>query len=153
MTKRKIIINHSIIFLVLSLILFFSAGSILNKTVPEIENVRLWMDLVIYGTILILILTSVSCLVFLKKHKIIGLFIILINLFWFWLSIYLLYRYHITDYYPTFRIADWILILHNVLALVGIIIGYKIITSKLNLKKAVLIDFILIILGVISYQL
>ncbi|MGJ8716589.1 MAG: hypothetical protein ACSHXG_15930 [Maribacter stanieri] len=152
MTKRKIIVIHSIVFLVLSFVLFFSAGTILNGLVPEIENVRLWLDLIIYGTILILILTTVSCLVFLKQRKAIGTFIILVNILPLWFSANFLYRYHFTEFHPTYRMPDWSLILNAVLAIVGFIIGYKTLTTKLSLILAVFIALLLIIIGIVAIQ-
>ncbi len=153
MTKRKIIIIHSIVFLALSLLLFFSSEGILRRFASEINNVVLWLNLIIYGTLGILILTTVSCLVFLKQRKKIGAFIILVNLLWLWFNSDLLYRYHFTEFSPTFRIADWILILSSVLAIIGIIVGYKVIKTKLRLKLAVLINLLLIIIGVVLIQL
>jgi len=153
MTRRKIIIIHSVVFLVLSITLFFSSEALLRRFASEIQNVVLWLNLIIYGTIGILILTTVSCLVFLKQRKAIGTFIILSNLFWLWFSANFLYRYHFTEFHPTYRMPDWVLITNAVLALIGIFIGYKVITTKLSLKLAVLTTFFLIVIGIVFIQL
>src|SRR5690606_16298098 len=104
------------------------------------------------GTIGILFLTIISCLIFLKQRKIIGLIIITLNLFWTWFSLDLLYRYHFTEFNPTFYIPNWILIINSIFAIVGIVIGFKLINKKITIKRALLTDFTLILIGLIIQQ-
>ena len=65
--KRKIILIHLAVFIILTLLLLFSSEPLLNKFAEGIHNVGMWIDLMIYGTIGILILTIISCMIFLKK--------------------------------------------------------------------------------------
>jgi len=153
MNKKKIIVIHLVVFLLLTSLLFFTSEPLLNKFASGIHNVGMWIDLMIIGSVGILILTTISCLIFLKQEKIIGLLIIIINLFWIWFSLHFLYRYHFTEFNPTFYIPDWILIMNSILAIIGIVIGFKVINRKLSVKRALLTDFVLIIIGLIIQQL
>jgi hypothetical protein len=69
MTKRKIILIHLAVFILLTLLLFFTAESLLRQFASGIHNVGMWLILIIFGTIGILILTIISCLIFLKKRN------------------------------------------------------------------------------------
>ena len=153
MNKKKIIVIHIVTFVLLSLLLFFSSEPLLNKFASGIHNVGMWIDLMIFGTIGILILTTISCLIFLKQNKLLGILIILINLFWVWFSLDLLYRYHFTEFNPTFYIPDWILIMNLLLAIIGIAIGLILIKKKINIKTALLTDFALILIGLTIQQI
>jgi len=153
MSKTKIILIHLAVFTVLTLLLFFTSEPLLNKFASGIHNVEMWMDLMIIGTIGILVLTIISCLTFLKQKKSIGVLIIIINLFWLWFSLHFLYRYHFTEFNPTFYIPNWILIMNSIFAIIGIIIGIKLIKKKINIKTALLTDFTLILIGLIIQQI
>ncbi len=69
MSKTKIISIHLLLFLVLTVLLFFSAEPILEILTPGLDDVIMWLNLIIYGTIGILIITIISCFVFIKRHK------------------------------------------------------------------------------------
>ncbi len=153
MNKKKIIAIHIVTFVLLSLLLLFTSEPLLNKFAAGIHNVGMWIDLMIFGTIGILILTTISCLIFLKQKKIIGLIIILVNLFWTWFSLELLYKYHFTEFHPTFYIPNWILIMNSIFAIIGIVIGLKLIREKINIKTALLTDFTLILIGLTIQQI
>jgi len=47
--------------------MFFTSEPLLNKFASGIHNVGMWLNLIIYGTIGILILTIISCLIFIKN--------------------------------------------------------------------------------------
>ncbi|AXT59233.1 hypothetical protein D1816_02495 [Aquimarina sp. AD10] len=68
MKKRKIILIHLISFIILTLILFFSAESLLKLLAPGFHDVVMWLNLILFGTIGLLILTTISCVVFVKKQ-------------------------------------------------------------------------------------
>ena len=55
--------------MLLTLLLFFTSELLLNKFATGIHNVGMWIDLMTFGTIGILILTTISCLIFLNKGK------------------------------------------------------------------------------------
>ena len=153
MNKKKIIAIHIVTFVLLSLLLLFTSEPLLNKFASGIHNVGMWIDLMIFGTIGILILTTISCLIFLKQKKIIGLIVILVNSFWTWFSLYLLYKYHFTEFHPTFYIPNWILTMNSIFAIIGIIIGLKLLREKITIKLALLTDFILILIGLLIQQI
>ncbi|WP_445456444.1 hypothetical protein [Flavobacterium sp. HNIBRBA15423] len=67
--KRKIILIHLALFILLTLLLLFTSEPLLNKFATGIHNVGMWIDLMTFGTIGILILTTISCLIFLNKGK------------------------------------------------------------------------------------
>lgn len=67
--KRKIIFTHLAVFILLTLLLLFTSEPILNKFAAGIHNVGMWIDLIIFGTIGILVLTMISCLIFLNQGK------------------------------------------------------------------------------------
>ena len=69
MSKKKIILIHLAVFILLTLLLLFASEPLLNKFAAGIHNVGMWIDLMIFGTIGILILTIISCLIFLKQNK------------------------------------------------------------------------------------
>ncbi len=153
MNKRKVIVIHLAVFLLLILLLFFASEPLLSKFATGIHNVGMWTDLIIIGTIGILILTTISCLIFLKQKKIVGLIIIFVNFFWTWFSLDLLYRYHFTEFHPTFYIPNWILIVNSIFAIVGIVIGLKLINKKVSIKTTLLINLTLILIGLIIQQI
>ncbi|WP_460219308.1 hypothetical protein [Psychroserpens sp. MEBiC05023] len=147
MSKKKIILIHLAVFMLLTLILLFTSEALLNEFATGIHDVGMWINLMFLGTIGILVMTIISCLIFLKKKKLIGLIIILINLFWSWFSLKLLYRYHFTDLLTTYPIPDWILIINSILAFIGIIIGFILINEKINFKSALLTEFTIVTIG------
>ncbi|MVO09967.1 hypothetical protein GOQ30_12420 [Flavobacterium sp. TP390] len=69
MKKRKIIAIHFLIFLVLTVTLFFGSENLLKKVAPEFNNVMFWIDLILFGTIAIFILTVISSILFIKYKK------------------------------------------------------------------------------------
>ncbi|KGK29184.1 hypothetical protein EL45_16685 [Cellulophaga sp. E6(2014)] len=152
MNKRKIIVIHLAVFLFLTSLLFFTSEPLLNKFASGIHNVGMWIDLMIIGTVVFLLTTTISCLIFLKQKKLIGLILILVNLFWIWFNLDLLYRYHFTEFYPTFYIPNWILIMNSIFAVIGFVIGFKLINKTISIKRALLTDFILILIGLIIQQ-
>jgi len=81
------------------------------------------------------------------KHLITGLIIILINIYWIWDNLYLLYQYNYSGLLWLFMYPEWTLILNSVLGLLGIIIGIRLILHKLTLKKGIITSVLLIILG------
>lgn len=56
-------------FIILTVILIFSSEPLLNHFASGIHNVGIWLNLIILGTIVNLIMTIISCLIFLKKGK------------------------------------------------------------------------------------
>ncbi|SRX76107.1 hypothetical protein AEQU3_03105 [Aequorivita antarctica] len=152
MNTKKIIVIHLAVFILLTLLLFFSSEFFINEFAEGFHDIKLWIGLIYYGTIGILFLTIISCLIFLKQRKIIGLIIITVNLFWTWFSLDLLFRYHFTEFHPTFYIPNWILIMNSIFAIVGIVIGFKLINKKITVKRALLTDFTLILIELIIQQ-
>ena len=81
------------------------------------------------------------------KHLITGLIIILINGYWIWDNLYLLYQYNYSGLLWLFMYPEWTLILNSVLGLFGILIGIRLILHKLTLMKGIILSVFLIILG------
>lgn len=68
MSKLKIISIHLVLFLVFTVLLFFSAEPILEILTPGLDDVVMWLNLIMFGTIGILIITIISCFVFIKRR-------------------------------------------------------------------------------------
>lgn len=65
----KITLSHVFIWVMLSLIYFFSAESITTWIFPEIHDVTLWLAILMIGFAVILIGTVISLIIFLRKNK------------------------------------------------------------------------------------
>ena len=137
-SKGKIIGIHGLSFILLTALLFIVSDSLLKKFASGIHNVGMWTDLMIFETIGLLITTLISCMIFLKQVKIIGFIIILVNLFWTWFNLDLLYKYHFTEFYPTYYISNRTLIINSIFAIAGIIIGFQLINKKMSVRRALL---------------
>jgi uncharacterized membrane protein YsdA (DUF1294 family) len=81
------------------------------------------------------------------KHFKIGLTIILIDTYWIWDNLYLLYQYNYTGILWLFMYPEWTLILNSILGILGMIIGIGLIRHKLKIKKGIISTVLLIILG------
>jgi hypothetical protein len=81
------------------------------------------------------------------KHLITGLIIILINTYWIWDNLYLLYQYNYSGLLWLFMYPEWTLILNSVLGLFGILIGIKQILRKLTITKGIISSILLIVIG------
>ncbi|WP_159520749.1 hypothetical protein [Sunxiuqinia indica] len=84
-----------------------------------------------------------------KNSLIVGLIIILVNLYWIWDNLYLLYQYHYTGNLFLFMIPDWALISNSVLGFVGVITGVLTAFEKLTIKKGILVSVLLIVIGTV----
>ncbi len=71
----------------------------------------------------------------------------LINAFWIWDNLYLLYQYNYTGILWLFMYPEWTLILNSVLGILGIIIGIRLVRHKLKLRNGIISSVLLIILG------
>ncbi|SHJ27821.1 hypothetical protein SAMN04488508_10725 [Aquimarina spongiae] len=69
MKKRKIILIHLTLFITLTAVLFFSAESLLKILAPGFHDVVMWLSLIFFGAIGILILTTISCVIFIKRQS------------------------------------------------------------------------------------
>ena len=148
MNRKKIILFHILIFIFINIIFFFSSEFLVNLITSGFHDVGLWKDLLIVGAIIIFILTIISCLLYLKEYKLIGLLIIILNIFMLWDRLSFLYRYHFTDFSPTFYIPNWILIATALLSIIGIIVGFKVIKKSIYMKNGLLIYFSLVTLSI-----
>ena len=66
---KKIILIHLILFNVLVATLLFTSELILNIVLPGVHGVNQWLQLNVFGTVLIFVLTLVSCIVFLLYNR------------------------------------------------------------------------------------
>ncbi|PKQ66472.1 hypothetical protein BZG01_10610 [Labilibaculum manganireducens] len=82
-----------------------------------------------------------------SKNKIIGITILIVNIIWTGDWIWLFYGYHFTGNLWLFMYPDWILITNMILGIVGIIIGINLIKNKFGIKKALIMDIPLLIIG------
>ncbi len=67
MTKRKIILIHLSLFLILTLIFISISEYLLIQFMPGMHNVNIWLTMIIFGTIGIFILSIISCIIFIRK--------------------------------------------------------------------------------------
>jgi len=81
------------------------------------------------------------------KNKIIGIFILLINIIWTGHWIWLFYGYHFSGNLYLFMYPDWILISNTIFGLIGIIIGMRLMKDGILIKTALLIEIPKFIVG------
>lgn len=82
------------------------------------------------------------------KNKIVGVIILIINIIWTGDWIWLFYGYHFTGKLWYFMYPDWVLVLNTIFGLIGIAVGISLIKSKILIKKALLIEIPMFIIGV-----
>lgn len=75
--------------------------------------------------------------------------ILIINILWSFHYIWLFYAYHFTNILWLFMYPDWVLIINIIIGFIGIYLGLKLLKKSIGLKKALIIDFVLIVLGTI----
>jgi len=87
-----------------------------------------------------------------KINIIIGSIMLIINFLWTAEFIYLFYGYHFTGKLWLYMYPDWVLILNLIIGLIGIFLSVYLIISKIGIKKALIIDIPILIIGLlISY--
>jgi len=82
-----------------------------------------------------------------NKNLVTGLTLIIVNLYWIWDNLYLLYLYHFTGMLFLFMYPDWVLLLNSVLGLIGFFIGIRVIRLKTKIKQGILIDSLILLGG------
>jgi len=80
-------------------------------------------------------------------NLIIGILIILLNLYWIYDNVNLYYLYHYTQIDFFIMIPDWVLLINTILGAIGIFIGARVILQKITIKKAIKIELVLILFG------
>ena len=68
-SKSKIVLVHLALFVLLGVIYFFLCEPIVKLIFPEIYNVVFWIYTLIVGLVLLFILLTISCLIFLTRRK------------------------------------------------------------------------------------
>ena len=76
-----------------------------------------------------------------------GQIILIINTYWIWDNLYLLYLYHYSSILFFIMFPDWTLILNAILGLIGIVISIKVIRKKMKIKQGILIDLLILLIG------
>ncbi|PKP44208.1 MAG: hypothetical protein CVT96_02540 [Bacteroidetes bacterium HGW-Bacteroidetes-13] len=69
MSTQQITGIHLLSFIILTVLLFFTSEFLLKTFASGIHTVEMWINLIVYGTIGILILNVTSCLIFLRKQS------------------------------------------------------------------------------------
>ena len=149
MRRQKIILLHLVLFLILIVTLFLTSEAILNYFASGFHDVSLWINLMVFGSIIIFCMITFSCLIFLKQHKALGILITLGNLFWMWIGLKLLYRYHFSSILSTYYTSNWILIVNTIFSILGIYIGFKVYSKKISIGKALTINIVLLLIGIL----
>jgi len=87
-----------------------------------------------------------------KLNIIIGSVILILNSLWAYRFIWLFYAYKYSGILWFYMYPSWVLIFNIVVGIIGIISGILLIINKTNIKRAVLIDLPILIIGfLISY--
>ena len=86
-----------------------------------------------------------------KKNKIIGLIILLINLLWTFIPLRFLYLYHFSSLLFLIMYPNWILITNLIIGVIGILIGILLLTRKMSIKSAMMIEFPILIVGLLLF--
>lgn len=67
--RGTIIVIHLIIFIIAEVALLFYAENLLNYFAAGFHDGAMWLALLQYGSLGILILTTISCILFMKRYK------------------------------------------------------------------------------------
>jgi len=78
------------------------------------------------------------------KAKIVGIAIILINIFWMFHHLRYLYLYQNPDIFWFYMYPNWYLILNSFIGLIGIIIGIRVYQERLKIIYGIFITVLLI---------
>ena len=82
-----------------------------------------------------------------KWNLIVGLIILIVNFYWIWDNIYLLYLYEYSDFLFFMMYPYWLLILNAIFGLIGVFIGIKVLRKSLKIKLGILIDLFALLTG------
>ena len=86
-------------------------------------------------------------------NLVIGIIIIITNIYWSFLNTRLFYLYNFTEIVFAFTTPNWVLILNIVFGIIGIGIGVHVLRNKWSIKKGGLYAFLLILIGFLLDQL
>jgi len=78
-----------------------------------------------------------------------GVAIILINSIWILRNVHFLYMYNFTSKLWLIMIPNKILIINTFLGLIGLLVGYKLKSSKLTLWQGIVLSVFLVIIGIL----
>lgn len=86
-----------------------------------------------------------------NKNRIIGIILIVINIYWLWHNLQLTYLYYYSSVLFLTMLSDWLLTLNIVFSLIGILVAIKVLRKKIDLKKGTVINLLLWLLEGIAY--
>ncbi len=69
-----------------------------------------------------------------------GLIIIIVNLYWIWDNLYLMYLYYYSGMLFMLMYPDWLLILNAIFGMIGLLIGTKVIRKIM--KMSILVSIV-----------
>jgi len=78
-----------------------------------------------------------------------GILLIMLNTYWIWFHVDLWYSYHYSGMLFLFMYPDWILFLNSIFGLIGVIMGIGILWNKITVKFGLIINFIVILIGLL----
>ena len=81
------------------------------------------------------------------RNRIIGIILIVINMYWFWHNLELAYLYRYSSVLFLIMLPDWLLTLNIIFSLIGIFFGIKITRKQLEIRKGILINLLIWFLG------
>ena len=82
-----------------------------------------------------------------NRNLIVGLIILIVNFYWIWDNIYLLYLYEYSDFLFFMMYPYWLLILNSIFGLIGVFIGIKVLRKSIKIKPGILIDLFVLLTG------
>src|SRR5690554_7379955 len=71
------------------------------------------------------------------RNRIIGIILIVINMYWFWHNLELAYLYRYSSVLFVIMLPDWLLTLNIIFSLIGIFFGIKITRKQLEIRKGI----------------
>jgi len=84
-------------------------------------------------------------------HFIVGIMLVFINLSWIWDNLYTLYLYHNTSMLFLIMFPDWVLITNAIIGLIGAGIGILIMKRKMTIKKAIIMNSLILLIGFLLF--
>lgn len=73
-------------------------------------------------------------------NRVTGLTMILVNVYWIWDNLHILYLYHSTDILFLFIFPDWTLIISALAGLSGIFFSIKVLIGRLRISDGIIFN-------------
>jgi len=85
------------------------------------------------------------------SNQVSGLMMLLVNIYWIWDNLHLLYLYHSSEILFLFIFPDWTLIISALAGLTGIVISFIVLMGRLRISTGIIYNsLIMLIAGILK---